>query len=553
MRTGLVILLLCVLVCSGTGCSRRKKKEIEPIEITVLSSFEKHRWLNEAVERFHKSKARTASGAPVRVVLRFASSKEFVQTALDPSGSAGYVDAVIPTTSSQLIEANLEARLAQRREPFPAMVSIARTPLVFVTWRHIAKRMGWLELGLGWRELAALSADPQLYPAEELGAPFRLTFPHPRSTLLGGVTLLALAARAEGRNDSPKPEELASQPVSAMIWNFETSLSGHAPSPGRAFENFIEGGPYGLSLTVTYEHITCIGQGSPFHPDVVVLHPSDGTWMADHPFAPVDRAVMDEGRVEAAGVFAGYLISEEEQKALEKAGLRPAKRSPRRQPPFEPPEGLDPAEPILLDLAPTRKLLTAVTETWMQTRRPVRIVILLDNSSSMMAGDPRRIDLATRIVDDILDEIPSSDQVGFATFSDRLVWRVPMGLRSVNAEPIRGILPRLDPVGSTAVFQSIRDVIRQIDAPASGRPEPVVVLVLSDGGDLISPISQTSLSRELERFRKRGAPLRIIACSLNGLYGYGALRRVAISSGGYCIEVNPENVHTIAAQLAAWF
>ncbi|MFQ3578267.1 MAG: substrate-binding domain-containing protein [Verrucomicrobiia bacterium] len=552
-RTGATLLLIFLYLGVGTGCSRRKAREIDPIEIRVLSSFEKHRWLNEAVERFHKTKARTAAGAPVKVTVQFASSRNFLQTALDTAGSGTVVDAVFPASSFQLNEANQQARLAGQSEPFPAMVSVARTPLVFVTWRQIANRMGWFESGLGWRELAALSADPQLYPTEELGAPFRLTFPHPSSTLLGGVTLLALAARAEGRTVSPKPGELSSPPVSAMIWNFETSLSGHAPSPGRAFENFIEGGPYGISLTITYEHITRIGQGSPFYPDVVVLQPRDGTWVADHPFAPVERAVMDKTRVEAVGVFARFLLSDEEQKALEKAGLRPAKRSPRRQPPWEPPEGLDPAEPTLLDLAPTRALLSAASESWMQTRRPVRTVILLDTSSSMQAGAPSRLDLAKGIVDDLLEEIPPSDQVGFATFSDRLVWRVPMGLRSVNAEPIRGILAGLQPSGSTTVFQSIRDVIRQIGSPSSRRPEHVVVVVLSDGGDMISATTQASLCRELERFRKLGTPLRIMACSLNGPYGYGALRRVAISSGGYCIEVNPENAQAIAAELAAWF
>ncbi len=515
----------------------------------ILHSPEKSSWLVDAVERFHKEKPRLEGRRPIRIALEAVASSNIMNAAMREGDR---VHGVFPTSSWQVSEANRVARSEFETEPFREAVSILRTPLVFVTWKRAADRMGWTETGLGWRELGALSADPALFASSDLGMPFHIAFPDPESTITGRMVLLALATVAGGYFRGPTKAMMESSAAQAIIWGFERSVSNYASSPGALMENFIESGPENLALAIVYEHQTELIRRAKGKEPLLVLHPKDGTWVADHPLAVVDRPWVGQAHRDAVTLLRRFLLSDAEQKLVEKAGMRPAARTPQRKPPFLPPEGLDPAEPDLLELQPGLEINQIALDSWREVRRPIRTVILLDLSASMGVSSPRRLDVATALISALIERLPANDQVAFATVSNHLQWRHGMALPSIAVEPIKRFLATTKPEGGGALLDGLREAYRILAGATLSGP-PANLIVVSDGGDVLSRTTLAALEREIADRDQALPPIRIHSVALGDLAGWGLLRRIALRSGGRLFQPDPQSPEKTATEILSWF
>ena len=93
----------------------------------------------------------------------------------------------------------------------------------------------------------------------------------------------------------------------------------------------------------------------------MAIYPQDGTVIADHTFAIMDRAPwVTRDQVKAAEIFREFLFTKEQQALLVGYGLRPADKTLKLGPPIDVASGANPADRSCV--APTRR------RTWLRSR-----------------------------------------------------------------------------------------------------------------------------------------------------------------------------------------
>lgn len=461
-------LLLLLLALPMMGCGLFGLSDDGPpsnaVVVNVTVNTTAAPWLETAAATFNASETETGSGDPAYVVLSTVESGQAIdQISNDP--------AIALWIPEDTVWADVLAN--EGDSSFQAdCVSVARSPLVIGMWREVAEALGWPGLPLGWLDIGSLAADPaawNYYSGGTLGQSFKLGHTHPGLSGSGASTLLAIVQAAESKTEAVSVADIGRPIVQASVGAFEGGVTWFSSSTRSLAETMAERGVDYLTAGIMYEANVAQLGGS----DVVAIYPLEGTFVAQFPACIRDSATSDEK--EAAVLFRDYLLSEAGQQEAADNGLRPVNTAVSLQAT----NAIDPDQPTIIFDDPSLDSVFAVQDLWLEARKDVNLVMLLDTSGSMRGSKIENMrEAAVQFVQQMGDDDYLS-LIAFSTEPELIVEHVRVG---DNRDKLVNAIMGLEAIGDTTLFDAIGDgaaLLTQTTLPSTAN----AMVVLTDGQD----------------------------------------------------------------------
>ncbi|MEC3977937.1 substrate-binding and VWA domain-containing protein [Amycolatopsis sp. H20-H5] len=437
--------------------------------------------------------------------------------------------------------------------------SIANSPLTIAMPKPMAEALGWPAKGIGWRELAALAADPAgwaKYNHPEWGK-FRLGKTNPNISTAGLNATIGAYYAATGTSSDLTAAALAKPEVRQFVGNVEQAIVHYGDNTLTFLTNLQQADDRGAALSyisaVTVEENSLIGynQGNPTNdpkargqhakPKVplVAIYPSDGTLNSDHPYAVLNSA--DEARKQVAADFLGYLKSPEAQAKFTDLGFRTFED--KVGPQATPENGVQANAKINLIRPPGPAVLDALLKSWTDLRKKANVLLVVDVSGSM--GDPvkgtgkSKMDLAKQAAATSLAQFGDKDQVGLWMFSTQLsgdkdyqelVTVGPVG-DSGRRDQLKGRLEGLTPQNGTGLYDSSLAAYQYMKQHLD--PNAInAVVVLTDGRN--EDQNGVDLNNLVSQLKTEGGGdnVRVFTIAYGGDADQDVLRQIAQATQG---------------------
>ncbi|WP_156756281.1 vWA domain-containing protein [Actinokineospora pegani] len=277
---------------------------------------------------------------------------------------------------------------------------------------------------------------------------------------------------------------------------------------------------------------------------LTAIYPKDGTVVFDHPFIVLGGATLEQR--EAADDFRAFLLEEDQRARLSDAGFRPPVDAEGRA--GQPTEqlgrtlGLSPNQALTPLPPPTPAVLQRMVKGWEETRKPARVLIVLDVSGSMNepavddgttaspASDKSKIELLKPAVKEAAQLLGDADSVALWSFSS------PGHTEVLPMTPVRDVADRLDQAvdglvakGNTDLYRTVIEAHRKMTDEIDARSINAIVL-LTDGANF--PDDPAGRDRMLATVDAQQSETSVRIFTIP--YGKGAdvdtLRQIAVNS-----------------------
>jgi len=304
------------------------------IEVKIAAGSEKRDWLAEAAERFMADPQRNnIGGKPIRIVIDKIGSIKSANLILEGKTMQGgrneyQVWAPASSVFRGVVEEAFDGRLFETDE------SIARSPMVFVTWepvqeaidRTIQKSMSFDTITeIFSRELGGERVDPN-------GRSYQFGFTRPEDSNSGAVALITMGYEFFAKDRSHYKigmEDLKNPDFQAYLAFMKYMSDQTKTSTGKLAEPLMQAGYGGqpLSSVYVYENLAVKlayirKANDPDGAKPIIRYPKYNL-ISDHPYYTLRHGNSRE-QVEAAVRFKDYLLTRDMQLlALQKEGFRP--------------------------------------------------------------------------------------------------------------------------------------------------------------------------------------------------------------------------------------
>ncbi len=530
------------------GCSADPKPEAkpEPVQLLLGASGGKSGWLRSCLRRFEDSRPHLADGRPVEVKLVAHSSEALIANVV-----SGQLDAhaVVPSSSRILDWLPPEERV-YFGEPFPLVI----TPVVFAAVFDVARSLGWPDTPFGWRELAAMGSNPDLWEGQaSLGVrELRFVMPDPERTVTGRLALHSMIQSATLQNRAATPVAVSRPQTRAFLAACAGTVGALTSAPSRSFEDLMRAGRFAATVMLSTEQLVFRSYGQNPREPIVAMYPRDAPFVLDHPLISVEAPWVTPAHREALVLLREFLLAPEQQSLASSVGFRLPTAPPDRIAPLDPARGIDPCPlpPSFPSMPPGVRDLAM--EIWRETRPPADVLLVMDYSGSMSAEGGQRAGLALRMAGRILDDLGPRDTAGLLLFNERKVLAVRPALRNEARQRIVDVLGRTLPNGGSALYETVREIVDDRLAPQrSGRMSAVVLC--SDGLDTHSPLLLDPLSKRLTLAVDERDASPIYAMGFGGDLEMDVLARIAHAAHGRVYELDDERFDAILHDLTAYF
>jgi Ca-activated chloride channel family protein len=403
--------------------------------------------------------------------------------------------------------------------------TFARTGTVIAMPQPMAQALGWPNKPIGWRDLARVAAQPRgwaAYGHPEWGE-FRLGKANPTQSTTALLATIAvsrlhdpqLARTLEqsviyyGDDDWPfldnwlrlDKAKKSTAYVSAVVTDQRAvdaynagSSNGNPPKPGQSLKK-----P---------------------HTPLVAITPSDGTFAADTPLAPIDAQWVTTGARAGAQAFVAFSRTPQAQQQVAKNDFQ--------------------VGGALANLGAYEDAATALDD-WATIRKPARLLLLFDVSDSMgdpadpkVPDGPTKIERAKAALLDALSRLAPDDEVGlriFTTDADGVKGRnwadvVPIGRLDQQRAQLVSAINALKTQKGSPLYPAVRGAFdsmnRHID---SARINGVVVL--TDGHN-----EYDADNNKAELLSHLHEPVRMFTISYSPDADLPTLRKIAEATSG---------------------
>lgn len=461
-------------------------------------------------------------------------------------GGADPADPRIPTLLSvdgeiyqELLRQRLQT-LAPTQQLIPPLAdtpALATSPMVLMTTSAFAKGLRRPD---PYQALARSSDHRQLDPAAP-SQPIRFVHTAPTRSNSGLQTVVAMVSEIARK----PPEQLQISDVRASapgLADLQRHITRYGSSTDELAQAMQRNGPFWASVASVYESSVVAANGSrqaDQEPLVAVYPPStySSTMRAILPTAPW----VSPRERQAALRLIERLQQPAIQRLVAEQGLRPANPAvPANR--VSPAYGADPKATYNSLRAPRPEVVEEIIRTWRTlVKKPSRVALVVDSSGSM-EGD--KLPAVQRSLQAYLNQIGPRDVVALIDFDSTV--QQPMVVRGGGADRDRAaaFVGGLRADGATRLHDAVlagRDWVRQ--TRQSG--EILAVVVLTDGKDSGSPLSQEALMAELQRSGFRSDErigVFTIGYGNRGDYNADVLRQIAQSNGGEFLEGTVDSV-----------
>lgn len=373
-------------------------------------------------------------------------------------------------------------------------LAIAWTGLA--TYKEMAQCLGWPEKQIGYDDINRLRQSPQGWAScpgakVEWGRTPLMPFSDPMASSTARSILFGMYATAVGKSAGVPlgQADVTDQRAIALVKEFQKGVD-HYVADTLILQTKMTAGPsYGHlywieenTLVQLYQGKASVAAGSgtktePLKREMVFVYPKQGSIAHNHPAGVVDAAWVEAEEVEAARQWIAYLRRDPQQQMFMQDGFRPATKLPLADP-ISPRFGLDPAGPKQVLAFPEPQAVVSMMQQWDEVKKPGIVTFIVDVSGSMQG---KKLDEAKAGVARALDGISKNTNVGFLTFGNGIVARVPIGPIDANKFRIAEEAQWMTAGGSTALYDALAEGIRMTDQAAGEKDTIRGVVVLTDG------------------------------------------------------------------------
>lgn len=542
------------------------------VKIGIASSSVKQRWLHDAVGKFNAAsrteKDLQVEGKPVFV--------EVVQETIDGkkvdyrSGTMVWdtLDGKIKPTVLSPAEDSWIARLNKEWQGLNGRAistgdasSLARTPIVLAMWQSRARALGcWPVSGpqCTWETIRTLATSPggwEMYGQPAWGR-FKLGYGYVGESNSGTLTVAIMCMVGAGKTSGLTMADVdATTGCGQTIAAVEKAKFHSGKQSSWLFEKMAVGPEY-LDAVVTNESEMIqfnLSRGPSLREPVVAFYPQDGTVVAGHPYAILDRAPwVTPDQVEAAQVFRKYLLSREWQEAVLTLGLRPADPAARIGTPIEARYGADPQARLVPVEPPDAAVMERISEVWHKVKKHAAVALVFDKSGSM-GGE--KINAAVAGAGEFLSRMDPEDWLAWMPF-DNNVYGGARGTMSEVGENLASDIRSTTAGGGTALYDSVLQAYEVLEAQRKTYGDSVRygLVLLSDGKDTSSRKTLALLEEKLRPSESDATGIQIHTIAIGKDADEPVLKRIANSAHGkfWKGQTQADMVH-IYKEIAAYY
>ena len=486
-----------------------------PINITIASSITKWEWLEEAVRIFNEASETNPD-------LRFTRRPIHVEVLLEEDPLTGRLrhfnsgtqvkdtltqdiqpTILSPASTHWIRWLNKEWESQHGKEittgPWDQLLS---TPVVVAMWESRATALGcWPtpDPNCTWGRLRDLAASPEGWGM--IGHPewgeFHFGYAYVGESDVGTQTAVLLCMMGLQQNtDLDVTDIKINNGCGEAISDVEKAIAHRGTSSPLILDSMQRGGSAFLDAVTTYEK-NVIGFNSTHQTSdqLVSVYPQDGTVIADHPFAIMDRADwVTTSQVEAAKIFRSFLLSLEQQQAFLPFGLRPSTNF-HPDSPIDLAHGANPAANLVTLDTPDVLVVDQVINVWLEVKKPANIVMAFDKSGSM---EGEKITQARNGAVEFVGEMGRKDWLLWLPF-DGKYYPGSKGLVSDIGEQLKKEISLTPADGETALYDAIARAYEELESQReeSGDEARYGIVVLSDGQDTRSETTLAMLETML--------------------------------------------------------
>ena len=500
------------------------------LELTLWSSDEKFVQLQEVAKRYRES-GRKIDDQCVSVTVAIhgsrATSDALAAAPEQPWDTPVRPDIWSPSSSIWIerLKAATKDKPGRVRTVGEVVPSLVTSPVVIAMPLPMAEALGWPGAEIGWRDLLALARDPQGWGAKghlEWGR-FKLGKTNPEESTTGLEATIATAT-ALARNGASSTAALTKEdlPRIAADLGYLEQATVHY---GRYVETFVgnlyEADQEGKALyyvsAIAMEEKVVLDynkgiildnpprQDKPPKVPLAAIFPRDGTMVSDNPALIIDADWVSDTKRRAAEDFLRFV--QDNRQVFIDAGFRDNEGTPGA---IHLPEHGTVARPEYRPVrTPSMDVIEGVRQLWMQNRRRVNVLLVVDVSGSMKepvgSDGPSRLELAKIAATPMPGRLAPDDRIGLWEFSSEIgleqqPWRqlVPIGPVGQVTVEFGAKIANLRPIGQTALYATTRAAVNEM-AKGYDLARINAVIILSDGKNQYA--ADDNLSRLLEDLR----------------------------------------------------
>ncbi len=503
-----------------------------PVEVSIVYGSEKRAWLEETVKQFNAAGQKTAGGATIRVVATPMGSTEsmnqILSGAIQPTVWSPASRILLPVANDEWGRQNNGATLVDENAPL-----LVLSPVVIAMWKPMAEALGWPGKSLGWSDIAELASSGTTWAdfgRPEWG-PVQFGHTHPDYSNSGVSTIIALCYAATGKTRGLTVADVQDPKTAAFVRDVQSGVIHYGESTGFFADQMFNRGPGYLSAAVLYENLVIESYNRDRYPNVslpvVAIYPKEGTFWSDHPYAILNAPWVSAEQREAADIFLRYLLDRPQQELALRYGFRPSSTDVPLGAPITPENGVDPQQPQTLLEVPRPDVLNAIRGVWVQNKKRVDVMAVLDVSGSM--EDEARLEQAKAALRIFVEQLQDDDGFGLTIFSDQATVLSPISPIGPKRAEMLNRIAGLTPRGATRLLDTVVEAYQEMSASPPGQRIRAVV-VLTDGLDNRSQRKSQDVLALLRQDRE-GYSIKVFTVAFGGDADVNLLKDIASATG----------------------
>jgi Ca-activated chloride channel family protein len=284
---------------------------------------------------------------------------------------------------------------------------------------------------------------------------------------------------------------------------------------------------------------------------LVALYPKEGTFFSDNPYIVLSAPWVSPQEARAARLFERFALSQVTPKAAAAYDFRPGGG---QLPSASSARGADVAvdlrQPQQVLALPEPRVLATIRRAWRVDRKPARILLVVDTSTSMSAEG--RLDHAKAGLRAFLRQVSPQDSVGLTAFSDHVRSLAPIRSIRSNGRELGRLVNGLVPDGATVLYDATAAGVRQVEAGA--RADHInAVVVLTDGQDATSTLRAQDVIDRLKLHSESDRRVRVFTIAYSSEASQEELRAIARASGGDASTGTTANIVSVYERIGSFF
>lgn len=432
--------------------------------------------------------------------------------------------------------------------------SIVSTPLVIAMWEPLAKALGWPKKQVSYADILELSTAKGGWAGvgrPEFGA-FRLVHTNPEFSTAGLEAVVAEYYAAVGKKEGLTVQDVAK--AREKVRAIENSIVHYGDTTLFIEQQLRKGGPaYASAVAMEETTVAGFNRNRGGQPKLVALHPEEGTFFSDSPYAVLDAPWVTPAQKAGAAAFDRFLEQHVDAEQAARQGFRIGTEPVEERGILTAANGVDVAQELRTLSLPEPRVMDRLKTAWREDRKPANVLLVTDVSGSM--NDEGRLQNAKDGLRAFFRQVSPRDRVGLLAFSDRTQLELPIEPFAQNREKLMGAVENLFAEGGTAVYDATVEGLQTVRRAAARGDRINAVVLLTDGEDTDSRRRAQDAVRAAGDQSDAAGEVRIftIAYSAGAAGSADTLTRIAEASGGKAYTGDTDDIDGVYRSISSFF